>query len=49
MGDELSMLESTFSAPAEGRDLTPHPARAQTYRDLEKIFVEALQSHFNLS
>lgn len=49
MGADIDKLEAAFSAPAEGRDVLPRSENAETYRDLEKVFAQALKNSFNLA
>lgn len=47
LGADLEALEGTLSAPAEGRDVEPQVALADTYQALEKSFAQSLQKYFN--
>lgn len=49
LGEDLTQLEASFSAPAEGRDVEPRLESQAVYADLENIFAEALKNRFNLA
>ena len=48
LGHDVRVLEESFSAPSQGREILPHPETSSTYRDSEKVFAEALKNRFNL-